>query len=60
MEMQVSPGQVNRVLTPKAIAVVEAMVRENPSGYSHGSAHHIVPDNLQLIKVSERRMQMTA
>jgi len=48
------PGQAHRVVTPEAIAVVEAIMKENRYvtvngraahlGMSHGSAHHIVRD----------------
>jgi len=50
------PGQAHRVVTPEAIAAVEAIVKENRrvtvNGItahlyiSHGSAHHIVHDVL--------------
>jgi len=46
------PGQAHQVMTPEAIAAVEAIVKENRSvtvneiaahlDMSHGSAHHIV------------------
>ena len=49
------PGQLHQVVTPKAIAAVEAIVKENRHvtvneitahlDTSHGSAHHIVHDN---------------
>jgi len=49
------PGQAQRVVTPEAIAAVEAIVKENRRvtvneiaahlDMSHGSAHHIVRDN---------------
>ena len=49
------PGQTHRVVTPEAIAAVEAIVKENRRVtvneiaahlvMSHGSAHHIVHDN---------------
>jgi len=55
------PGQAHRVVTPEAIAVVEAIVKENHHitvheiaahlYMSHGSAHHIVHDVLQFHKV---------
>jgi len=48
------PGQAHRVVTPEAIAAVEAIVKENRRvtvneiaahlDMSHGSAHHIVHD----------------
>jgi len=48
------PGQAHRVVTPEAIAAVEATVKENRRvtvneiaahlDMSHGSAHHIVRD----------------
>jgi len=48
------PGQAHRVVTPEAIAAVEAIVKENRRvtvneiaahlEMSHGSAHHIVHD----------------
>jgi len=48
------PGQANRVETPRAIAAVEAIVKENGHvtvneiaahlDKSHGSSHHIVRD----------------
>jgi len=48
------PGQAHRVVTPEAIAAVEAIVKENRCitvneiaahlHMSHGSAHHIVHD----------------
>ena len=48
------PGQAHPVMTPEAIAVVEANVKENRRvtmneitahlDKSHGSAHHIVHD----------------
>jgi hypothetical protein len=54
------PGQAHRVVTPEAIAVVETIVKENRRvavneisarlDMSHGSAHHIVHDFLQLHK----------
>jgi len=58
------PGQAHRVVTPEAVAAVEAIVKENcrvtvnemaahlDMGY--GAAHHIVHDVLQLHKVSAR------
>ena len=56
------PGQAHRVVTPEAIAAVEAIMKENchvtvneiaaHMDMSHGSAHHIVHDVLQFHKVS--------
>jgi len=53
------PGQAHRVVTPEAIAVVEAIVKKNRRvtvndiaahlDMSHGSAHHIVRDVRQFI-----------
>jgi transposase len=53
------PGQAHRVVTPDAIAAVEAIVKENRRltvneiashlDMSHGSAHHIVHDVLQFL-----------
>ena len=66
------PGQVHRVLTPEAIAAVEAIGKENRHvivneiaahlDMSHGSALHIIHDILQFHKVSVRwvRRQRTA
>jgi len=66
------PGQAHQVVTPEAIAAVEAIVKENRliTVYeiathlvmSHGSAHHIVHDVLQFHKVSGRWVpcQLTA
>ena len=58
------PGQAHYVVTSKAIAVVEDIVKENRCvkvneiaahmDTSHGSAHHIVHDGLQFHKVSAR------
>ena len=58
------PGQAHRVVTPEAIAAVEAIVKENRRvtaheiaarlDMSHGSAHHIVHDVLQFHEVSAR------
>ena len=58
------PCQAHRVVTPEAIAAVEAIVKENRSvtvsemaanlDMSHGSAHHNVRDVLQFHKVSAR------
>jgi len=52
------PGQAHPVVTPEGIAAVEAIVKENGRvtvneiaahlDMSHGSAHHIVRDVLQL------------
>jgi phosphoribosylaminoimidazole carboxylase (NCAIR synthetase) len=54
------PGQAHRVVTPEAIATVEAIVKENRHitvneiathlDVIHGSAHHIVHDFLQFHK----------
>ena len=56
------PGQAHRVLTPEAIAAVEAIMKENRrvtvneiAAYldmSNGSAHHIVRDVLQYLLFS--------
>jgi hypothetical protein len=56
------PGQAHRVLTPKAIAAVEAIVKDSRRLTEHEiaahldmsdeSAHHIVHDVLQFHKVS--------
>ena len=66
------PVQAHWVLTPEAIAAVEAIVKENCHvtvneiaahlDVSHGSAHHIVHDVLQFHKVSARWVpcQLTA
>jgi len=66
------PGQAHRVVTPEAIAAVEAIVKENRRvtvheiaarlDMSHGSAHHIVHDVLQFHKVPARWVprQLTA
>jgi len=66
------PGQAHRVLTPRAIAAVEAIMKENRHvtvnkiaahmDMSHGSAHHIVHDVLQFHKASARWVpcQLTA
>jgi len=66
------PGQAHRVVTPEAIAVVEAIVKKNRRvtvpeiaahlDMSHGLAHYIVHDVLQFHKVSARwvRSQLTA
>jgi len=55
------PGQAHRVVTPEAIAAVEASVKENRLvtvneiaahlDTSHGSAHHIVQGVLQFIYI---------
>ena len=52
------PGQAHRVATPQAIATVEGIMKENRRvtvneivtrlDVSHGSAHHIVRDVLQI------------
>jgi urease gamma subunit len=54
------PSHAYRVVTPEAIAVVEAIVQENCRvtvneiaehlDMSHGSAHHIAHDVLQFLK----------
>jgi len=66
------PGQARRVVTPEAIAAVEAIVKENRRvtvheiaahlDKSHRSGHHIVHDVLQFHKVSARWVprQLTA
>jgi len=66
------PGQAYQVVTPEAIAAVEAIVKENRRvtvheiavhlDMSHGSAHHIVHDVLQFHKVCARWVphQLTA
>jgi len=66
------PGQAHRLVTPEAIAAVEAIVKENRRvtvheiaarlDMSHGSAHHIVHNVLQFYKMSERWVprQLTA
>ena len=66
------PGSAHRVVTPEAIAAVEAIVKENRRvtvnekaahlDMSHGSAHHIFHDVLQFHKVSARWVprQLTA
>ena len=56
------PDQAHRVVTPEAIAAVEAIVKENRRvtvneiathlDMSHGSAHHIVRDVLQYLLCS--------
>jgi len=56
------PAQAHRVVTPEAIAAVEAIVKENRRvtvnekaahlDVSHGSAHHIVHDVLQYLLCS--------
>ena len=60
------PGQAHWVVTPEAIAAVEAILKENRCitvneiaarlDVSHGSAHHIVHDVLQFHEVSARWM----
>jgi hypothetical protein len=52
------PGQTHRVVTPEAIAAVEAIVKENrlvrvhgiatDLDINHGSAHHFLHDVLQV------------
>jgi histone-lysine N-methyltransferase SETMAR len=66
------PGQAHRVVTPEAIAVVEAFVKDNRRltvheiaahlNMSDGSAHHNVHDVLLFHKVSARWVprQLTA
>ena len=66
------PGQAHQVVTPEAIAAVEAIMKENRRitvheiaahlDMSYGSAHHIVHDDLQFHKVSARWViyQLTA
>ena len=66
------PGQAHRVVTQKAIAAVEVIVKENRVvtmheiaahlDMSHGSPHHIVHDVLQFHKMSARWVphQLTA
>jgi len=66
------PGQAHQVVTPEAIAAVEAIVKENRHvmvnemaahlDMSHGSAHHILHDVLQFCKMCERCLpcQLTA
>jgi len=66
------PGQAHRLVTPEAIAAVEAIVKENRRvtvneiaahmDMSHGSAHHIIHDVVQFHKVSARWVprQLTA
>jgi len=54
------PGQAHQVVTPEAIAAVEAIVKENRCvtvheiathlDMSHGSAHHIIHQVLQFHK----------
>ena len=58
------PGHAHRVVTQEAIAAVEAIVKENHRvtaheiaahlDMSHVSAHHIVHDVLQFLKMSAR------
>ena len=55
------PDQAHPVVTPEAIVAVEAIVKGNRRGtvneiaanldMSHGSAHHIVSDVLQLFYI---------
>jgi len=55
------PGQARRLVTPEAIAAVEAIVKENRHvavneiaahlDTCHGSAHHIVRGVLQLYEL---------
>jgi len=66
------PGQACQVVTPEAIAAVEAIVKENCRvtvneiaihlDMSHGTAHHIIHDVLQFHKASARWVpcQLTA
>jgi len=66
------PGQAHRVVTPEAIAAVEAIMKESRCitvnetaahlNMSPGSAHHIIHDVLQFHKVSARWVpcQLTA
>jgi hypothetical protein len=66
------PDQAHRVVTPEAIAAVEAIVKDNRHVTVHeiavhldmsdGSEHHIVHNVLQFHKVSARWMprQLTA
>ena len=66
------PGQAHRVVTPEAIEAGEAIVKENRRvtvheiaahlDMSHGSAHHIVHDVLQVHRMSASWVprQMTA
>ena len=66
------PGPAQRMVTPEAIAAVDAIVKENLRvtvheiaahlDMSHGSAHHIALDVLQFHKVSVRWVsrQLTA
>ena len=66
------PGQAHQVVTPEAIAAVEAIVKENRRvtvheiaahlDMSHGSAHSIVHEVLQFHQVSARWVpcQLTA
>jgi len=63
------PGQAHRVVTPGAIAAVEAIVKENRRvtlneiaahlDMSHGSAHNIVRDVLQFHKVFSKLQDKT-
>jgi ribosomal protein S25 len=66
------PDQARRVVTPEAIAAVEAIVKDNRRVTVHeiaahldisdGSAHHIIHDVLQFHKVSAKSVprQLTA
>ena len=66
------PGQAHQVVTPEAIAAVEAIVKENRRitvheivvhlDMSHGTAHHIVHGVLQYHKISAMSVprQLTA
>jgi len=66
------PDQAHRIVTPEAIAAVDAIVKENHRvtvhkiaahlDMSHGSAHHIFHDVLQFHKVCARWVprQLTA
>ena len=66
------PGQAYQVVTPEAIAAVEAIMKENRRvtvneiaahlDMNHGSAHHIIHDVLQFHQVSARWVphQLTA
>ena len=58
------PGRAHQLVTPEAIAAVEAIMKENRwvtvnerathLDMSHGSAHHIIHDVLQFHKVCAR------
>jgi len=66
------PGRAHQLVTPEAIAAVEAIVKENRLvtvneiaahlDMNHGSAHLIIHDVLQFHKVSARWVphQLTA